>query len=451
MKEDEQDIDRLFNEMLNQKDFDIPESFLRDINNRLDEFDQRRKNKRRFFFWFFCCIGVLSFILVYSLTSRMREETKVAVEPVSKKSLKEKRISLASKQKNSEPIAISNSDADKIFPSGISAEKKKNIRGEVRKYYIGLNENKVDNSITENRNFSFYEISSHEEQKDTIHKTKNWVAENEYIDIHDHSKIDVIDDSISSQADTNNDNVEKEVNDITENNEDRLAEKEKHSEKWIKEIQLYGGIGTNLFQDKSNHSEYLSVLKPYESRIILPTIGINSLFSYKKIVFGTGIGYNENGEHYTMNVKTLIIKDSTETFVSNDTVYTYTFQYSDTVLKLSSFQNRYSQLSIPLYAGYRFHTGKFEIIPKLGIQFDIGIGSKYGNYPKDTSAYVTEFKSNRFSVSYLIQLELRRNIKNWHVFMTPYFRSSIIPNISEAILRRNYSSYGIQVGIGYRF
>lgn len=448
MREDYQDIDRLFNEMLNQKDFDIPESFLRDITNRLDELDQRRKNKRRFFFWFFCCTGILSFLLVYSLTSHTGEKTKIAVEePVSKKSQEEKRISVTRKQKNSEPIVTINSDDNKIFSFDASAEKKKNVQGEERVYYIDFNKDTVGCPIAENRNFSLQEINSQEKQKGTIHKAGNRIVENEHIDVHDHSKTDVIADSISSQAEINNNNVEKEVNDANR----LLAEKEEHSKKWLKEIQLYGGIGTNLFQDKSNHSEYLSVLKSYESKIIIPVLGINGLFSYKKIVFGTGIGYNQNGEHYKMNVKTLIIKDSITTSVVNDTVYTYTFQYSDTVLKLSSFKNRYSQLSIPLYAGYRFHAGKFEIIPKLGIQFDIGISSKYGNYPKDTSAYIAEFKPNRFSASYLIQLELRRNIKNWHVFMTPYFRSSITPNISEAILRRNYSSYGIQLGIGYRF
>ena len=48
MKDDREHIDQLF-ESLNDRQFDIPEAFLDDLNNRLDN---RRPKKKRYFFFY---------------------------------------------------------------------------------------------------------------------------------------------------------------------------------------------------------------------------------------------------------------------------------------------------------------------------------------------------------------------------------------------------------------
>jgi hypothetical protein len=132
----------------------------------------------------------------------------------------------------------------------------------------------------------------------------------------------------------------------------------------------------------------------------------------------------------------------------HDTTIYHTSQYIDSTSKKVSFTNRYSWISIPLYAGYRFGFGNYELIPRIGAQFNFGIPQNTGQFLNDSLSSLVEYHAIRFTLSYLIQLEARRNFGKWHIFVNPYFKSIINPAISGHIIRRRYSSWGIQLGIG---
>ncbi|MNU90888.1 hypothetical protein D3C71_807670 [compost metagenome] len=149
----------------------------------------------------------------------------------------------------------------------------------------------------------------------------------------------------------------------------------------------------------------------------------------------------------------LVFDDSLGIWVPEilDTTYYHTYQYKqDSVLERTSFKNQYSWISIPIHFGYRFELGNYELIPRIGAQFNFGIAKNRGNFPNADFDGILEYQAVKFNVSYLIQLEARRNFNRWHVFINPYFKSMINPAISGDLIRRKYSSWGIQFGVGFR-
>lgn len=438
MKEPNKHIDRMADIPSNQPYFDIPESFLKDLENRLDQMEQKKKNKRRFI-WFFFLSAIVSATLLnidlFNSTSKQETNTVSESSLGNNDNIKKAESITKTTVTSKKPSAQTNVDSNKNSRSMTS-----------RKFSLGSKKTEKENTNQINTTIP---IDTYAYTNDSIDDTDLTTRENNILSSENHSSEGNEQDSIASQM---------EEKTVIEENSTHLTEKKNNdsltlasSKKWLMEIQFYTGIGVNLSHNKSTIPEYTSILKSYESQTITPIIGITGSFSYKKLAFGIGIGYHQNSERYTLNVKTPYLKDSTISYIQNDTLYTYTFQYTDTMLQPTTFKNQYAQLSIPLSFGYRFRKRNFECIPKLGIQFEIGLLSRYGSYPADKPFYITTLKSKSFSVSYALQIELRRNIGNWHIFATPYFRSSITPNISEAMLNRKYSSYGILIGAGYRF
>ena len=112
-------------------------------------------------------------------------------------------------------------------------------------------------------------------------------------------------------------------------------------------------------------------------------------------------------------------------------------------------KNKYTWVSIPLQFGYRIKWNKFSIIPRVGIDFSFAIGSNTGTYAELNNQGLVERASNRFIISNVLQMEVRRNFNRMHAFVTPYFRSTISPVIASDIQTRWYYSWGINAGIGF--
>ncbi|WP_341907886.1 hypothetical protein [Fluviicola taffensis] len=536
MKDDKEHIDQLF-ESLNDRQFDIPEAFLEDLNKRLDNNNNEPKKRRRFLLWFLLpvvSLGAIAVIYFQSFdSSKVTTPSNLANKTIAKEEYKEdlkaEDIILLSEpdQKNQSRVdSVSTPTTDK----NLSAVKQSQVeKKQVKASEKGTNQTNSSKQIDLNQRtfkakknqtgqLSLSKKGKSEKGKSptaihadkqtkqaksqangTLQKPVNSKTpsskkkdQNSLNPGVDEKKIQekiapasIPDPAVNTSSTAKPDDKElskesvpeKETDsaitqnavDTTQQANSSQPEKEgttpkSATDKWKKEIKLFAGLGANRMQDSPKNSEYLAKIKENQSSILAPSFGVSANLSYKKFTFGTGLTYEQTGEKFKVDLKNSELKDSTYSQLVQDTIWVqdtsgwipilhdttlyFTVQYMDTSLTSRSFQNRYSWISIPLHFGYRFELGKYELIPRLGAAFNFGIAQKRGTYPNASFNNTVQYPPAKFNISYLIQLEARRNFDKWFVFINPYFQSMINPSVSGEVIRRRYTSWGIQFGIG---
>lgn len=470
--EDQQHIDKLFRESLNQRSFDIPETFLEDLNKRLDEGEKKRPV---FFWWFialFCLTGL--FVLIFGsfqfTVSNLRNFERLPQVAEFTQSSYYSRGNL-NPQDSTCPFQIS-VHQQPIFriilpkPETFTDKTKKQIPGKTKQNQLPVPMSIPANIQYAGSNKQFIRtkqgasLTAHPE---SIPDTLSEVFPDSLVPL-SFKEID-IDTLRSGIASIDQMNEESFVSGVQT---DALNKKNTPESAWRREIQLFGGLGANFIHDSHSDKAYLGKIAQNQSSIPAPSFGIQGNLSYEKFTFGTGLSYSQTGEKYHAEMTKYIIKDSTysehviDTILVfddslgiwvpeiHDTTLYHTYQYQDSTQERKSFKNNYSWISIPLYFGYRFELGNYELIPRIGAQFNFGIAKNKGSFPNGDFNGMIEYQAVRFTISYLVQLEARRNFGKWHVFINPYFKSMINPAISGDLIRRRYSSWGIQFGIGLK-
>ena len=84
MKEEKDHIDDFFKERSEQGSFEVPDSFLDDINSKLDVLDQKKK-RRGGFFWLWTLIPI-GLIMMYVLWPKDSQKSKDQINCLSRKS-----------------------------------------------------------------------------------------------------------------------------------------------------------------------------------------------------------------------------------------------------------------------------------------------------------------------------------------------------------------------------
>lgn len=470
--EDQQHIDKLFRESLNQRSFDIPEAFLEDLNKRLDEGEKKR---RVFFWWFitlFCLTGlpVIIFLALQFPAFKLRNFEQLSpsdefaqsrfYNPANSKTLE-----------NTGPFQVP-VHQQAIF--GMIQPKTETFAGKTKVPILSkTTPDKLPVSVSNPAN-----VQKAGRKKQFV-RTKQDISFKTYSESIPDTLNEVFPDSFAtlSRKEIDFDTLRSGIGSIDQTDKesfasglqtDALNKKNSPEYAWRKEIQLFGGLGANFIHDSHSDKTYLGKIAQNQSSILAPSFGIRGNLSYKKFTFGTGLSYSQTGEKYAAEMTKYIIKDSTysehviDTILVfddslgiwvpeiHDTTLYHTYQYQDSTLERKSFKNNYSWISIPLYFGYRFQLGNYELIPRIGAQFNFGIAKNKGKFPNGDFNGMIEYQAVRFTISYLVQLEARRNFGKWHVFINPYFKSMINPAISGELIRRRYSSWGIQFGVGLK-
>lgn len=489
MKDDKEHIDKLF-ESLNDRQFDIPEAFLDDLNKRLDSEPKRRKY---FLLWFlipFTLIGALSLgYFNYSdkpkvdspskliAKNEYKEEAKSpnqhAYQPNESSQSNRKSVdSLAQVKQTSTPkntkqhthSLTAKLKTNQKTPAEIYSGKQTKSTKSVTKSSVG--KKKVPSKGSKSKDTKLTNSGKEEKPEDktipvSIPNIVNKTVENTKPDQKELSEKSVPEKD-STLAQNTSDNSQLADSSHTEPDEPTSKSPMKN---WKKEIQLFAGLGGNSVHDTPKNSEYLAKIKENQQTILAPSFGVNANMSYKQFTFGLGANYIQTGEKFKMEIKRGELKDSTYSELIQDSIWVqdstgnwiqiphdttiyHTVQYMDSSWVSESFRNRYSWISIPLRFGYRFELGNYELIPRLGVVFNVGITQGTGRYPNISFNNTNRYKPVSFNVSYLIELEARRNIDRWFVFVNPYFRSMITPGVSGDVIRRRYSSWGIQFGVG---
>lgn len=557
MKEDKTHIDKLFNDSLNQRSFEVPDAFLEDLNKRLDA--GKKKGGGGFRFWLlvfillFTGVGIAASLLVIRENDTDKTVSASHMQSVSGASDESNYSQMSAAEKDTTTRQGQDSNADEPAVTQTEANTQNHLQSSQPNPKPGQKQtpNAADSKQTENLNLNvkdrqtvgikpksrlhsaFKTFGKKSEQtqstqkiasekvllsgkkartkttgrsvvKSTPGRTKNTYSglassaksatsqtetqpgkdknTNEKPTVPSTTLLSETAPANTSQGDTTTavtSNETKQDSTLAVNPADSTSTPDETAEtspeetnkkkggngnNWRAEIELFGGLGANMIHD-SKTSQTTDQMKN-QSSIFAPSFGVNGHASYKQFTFGTGLSYSQTGEKYALEKYKYSTKDSTTAeiihdsipvlvdtvivWIPHDTTIYHTVQYQDSALEKSSIKNRYSWFSIPLYLGYRFELGQYELIPRIGAQFNFGIGKNTGSFPGLDTVGTVKYPAVKFNVSYLIQLEARRNFDHWYVFVNPYFKSMINPAVSGDVIRRRYSSWGIQFGIGLK-
>ncbi len=514
MMEDENKIDKIFEDSLNQQVFDIPDDFLSDLNNRLDALEEKKK-KRGIIWWFFTFLGffgvvAVSFYLIQANNNHKPQNNKYITENSFNENLE--LDSLNNIQLFNQRLNDSLSTNEDDLKNSQSTVVNENSNDEHNKVYLGINEkhsnlNKSKNVSSKkgktkrNADISNHQLdlnsSSNKKNKDVaVGGEKNKVNTNsegiqnnkeshdlDSKEINENKSKQDINKELANQPNdepTKKDETKNETPPAVSNNlSSGTNDKSKKEVKpWEKELQLYVGAGKNFVNEGvANYMIENKVLKEQELPLT-PTFGANLNLYKNNYSYSLGVSFNQISEKFTAPVKEKFQKDTVvydytfgvdTVWTFNDTTQTWDYYLDEyvadsfantstltkTKTELQNFHNRYSWVTIPFSFGYKFEFGNYALIPRVGFQFNIGM-RKAGRYPwpheYTNSVGVIDVKPVQVNVSYMLQFELRRTFNNWHVFVNPYFKSMLSNAIYvDSIVRRKYSTIGVQAGVGLRF
>jgi len=201
-----------------------------------------------------------------------------------------------------------------------------------------------------------------------------------------------------------------------------------------------------------------------KSKIRTYDVGFDLNFYWKKASLSTGFSRYNWGDYFKYtNLKvsqhdSIIIDHYDETIIIDtntsqiDTIYTAvmdTINIIDSTLNNNTFVAYYSRLSIPLKFGYKFDYKTWSIIPRVGINFEIR------SRKEDDGIYIPgNFTNNipkRTSLSYMMQVEIRKNFNKRYVYLSPFYRKTSTNLFDGNVGVGKYEVYGLHFGIGSKF
>jgi hypothetical protein len=452
MKHDEH-IDELFRNGFNP-DFsdEIPDDFLADINQRLDQFEQSKRKKRTPVFWWvagiFSLVGVILF--TYSFTQPQRNQTTEISNNKSKQSLK----SISSKNQlfENQGLALNQNPSTSIV--------NKSQNNTFQEIYLQQTNSKTNGKrildVTTNSDLNIPE--NHHSTKNLAIQTafQNEISQTEDIDIlneivsHTDSiitKKQIPDtSSLTTQISLQNSPVDSSQNSrfidsshfIPPNN--IVVSVNDSTQKTNKKIQFslsfYSGVSgafhkvlapnSSFAQTNSISADiYREKRKLEEQSITSWDLAMHFGMQFKKLIFSTGVDYFVWGER---------------TDYSN---VSYNAQH----------HNTYRYVNIPVLLGYQIQKGSFGIQPSLGLSIGLLAKQTSGFYLNlDNSALSYQADINKLTSTFHLGVELayfsQSGVK---VSLSPAFRKSIIPIVQSELVKNSYSSLGLQLGIGYRW
>ena len=559
MKGEKDHIDDIFKERSEQHSFNVPDSFLEDINEKLDVFDQ--KKKRRGGLWWFALIPFFVVVTYVFWPSENPKNTELNSSVENKKSEHIKSLSdsgqvnVVSKEirkdsnstgsmvKNMNPENNTIYENDPENMASLKAYLKRDQYGEEPNLIIDTFSNNeshplwIDKEVSEKelvaknnelQSFDSSEIELHENNV-MVDKTKgpidkalensdggdpiekndvDAIVSDEIQEVYNDSSkstsiekqepIEAIDevgkgnDAVSqsikddsgntitsktpSDSVSNESAVQEDSDSTLQSAQDTVkveklistSESSNEKKKTSHEIQLYSGMMNSSTRVSVGSNPGVFPMTDMESNLWSSSWGLMYRAQLKSYDIGVGLNWIQTGEkvNYSTNVLSYMYMDSVtlvgfeidsiydqntqQVIIDSIPIYdslTVNTEVNDSVFYTG--KNKYTWVSIPLQFGYRIKWNKFSIIPRVGIDFSFALGSNTGTYAELNNQGLVERASNRFIISNVLQMEVRRNFNRMHVFVTPYFRSTISPVIASDIQTRWYYSWGINADIGF--
>ncbi len=447
MKETENDIDQLFRSALGEREFEIPEAFLQDLDQRLDQLDQGKK--RRFaFYWpllLVCCLMgvVMTFYWNWNGGSADVAENTAVVKTGVGFGTSEETTHETEKSRKYNVVEPSGEQPEQVTIAGKELEVMNKVSQQTQVYPFE-DDRAVDHPAT-------IPVIG-EEDTGRPETTTNGTGEEEPVT----EPVLVAESDTLPAADlTLRPFVIDGLNALLGTAGQPLPLKPPVF--W--EVQAYGGL--NLFQNtlRDGSSENgLSV----EGSTMAPMVGLGVNRSFGKWSLGAGLTYFENSERMRFSISGTYQADTTYSvteyeFITDTTgviIDTIIHQHwvQDTIMKEYSkeldYRNRYQWVGIPLSIGYQINAGAWSFIPRVGAT--VYIGTNTGLYPDAEFTTVLAERSTQWRLDYMAQLEVRYSRNRYHVFLRPTFQLNSSPFLRNDLGKHRYTSWGGQLGIGYK-
>jgi hypothetical protein len=480
VKNNRDNIDELFNKKLKDYYFPIPDAFLDDLNKRLDMKDNDKR--RRFAYWWFSFL-IIPMVTVFLLF--VSSEKRSLIEDLEKKKIAtieniedngiESLTSLDTNQyerKSRKNLASGserafNKNEDLFINRGSLYQKGHDVNTVTKSTNNTTEKNPISDKnksqLTKSGDFINSRLTNAASlSKDYTNPSSDLFAKEMEEDGAQGSLKDPVE-IISSS----NNNLNQELIVPSVDTNIRVTSKIEKNDKPTKtnywELQFLGGFNLTFSETKSMN---FIALSNEEAPILRPQIGVEVNYNMNRTSFGTGLFFHQTGERTRYEVTNNQWVDSV--FVSSynlDSIWnneTQTYDYTQVPVydsiplqqtSKNSYNrgNYYSWITLPLNLRYRFTFGNYELLPALGIQFHMAAASNIGFYPNQVMSQFNEIRTNRFFISWSLQVDLRRNLNNSFIFIRPQYSSGIIPVISEAFLERRYKSWGLVLGYGWKF
>lgn len=494
MKNTDKHIDALF-KRLEDDHFTVPQSFLDDLNKRLDSDLPQAKTRKRFGFWllFSAVVGLLMASLTivhyhFDTDSEAMHSQNARVE-----TKENKRLSTSDADRQANQPEASGGGAL------LSDDSKKNATSTEKPLGQSDNDSYVSSTFQQDSNLS-------RQRGSTTDSPSRSDGAKGVVDPGVHSS-SAFGDSHSAVKDPNSESISQKSDDVITKNpalnpfgfnvepgvldgqqeansfyistqlkgidldfgregvySEPMHERneftpEKGSKQWLYDIQVYGGASHAFWKTKPNAN---SVQADLDSRFILsPTFGLKTNVFYKNMNASLGLEYYRFNQKLVAHSNTIeqtgvdsVIVDAymDSIYIDSvwyyDTVYVFGYQPDyDTVTRTQPFTNAYTWLSIPISFGYRFNSGPWSFIPRAGVSLNIGIAQNIGNYA-DLTGTIQQFEAVKFNCDVVVQTEIRRNFNTFHVFATPYYRVNLSPMLTAPSFSVSHQSWGVNLGLG---
>ena len=356
MKEEKDHIDDFFKERSEQSSFEAPDSFLDDINSKLDVLDQKKKRRGGFFWlWTLIPIGLIMMYVLWpediqtkktkSIVSLENQESNAegaSTDSINerksesiliKDSLKEEKITErsinnAEKRSAEEPKSLKNVLQDDLKKSDELADQNKPLW--LKQEIKNKDESKSPNASIDNENQNLETTQPKNDEESTKVKLANTnTDENEEtdpIEIDDSIdenvnkialNVDSIDQMIAEDSITTNETseikseqidsllTEKEDQDSTLTSEEVTEPKEnlevskietEKKDKISHEIQLFGGMLNSSSNLILSGDSSIYPMNTMESNLWSPSFGFMYRAKINQFDFGAGLSWMQNGE-----------------------------------------------------------------------------------------------------------------------------------------------------------
>lgn len=504
-------IDDTFKQLENDH-FIVPDSFLEDLNQRLDEYIPEKKKRRGNFFWVMLSaivIGTLIAMTQFFNNKTSNNQTAISQQTKNKNletsssiyqdgnqnnkkltahsidsnhtktnnsSPSENIIRTAKNSQSLHPLSTSsrvNESKNKNFSSLDktlkSSEKKQSTYGDRKEKFTNpatrFVEEKLDDDLSES-NHAKNSASNHLNEQSS-RQTSGVITKNiETISSYDSENTTIRDDNQFIHLHMNpkslvfperNLSLEQRTGPLN-TSKDLVSASTKNA--WSYDLQIYGGISQALWKMKPMNNTSASEVT--RTLIFSPTVGIKGNVFFNNINASLGLEYYQSNQKLKFTTKSLQQTSVDSAFLgyTYDTIFidslnwfydsTAVYQYTPVFDSISEERNQKNSYTW------------LSIPVSFGYRFNyqswsfiprVGIHLNFG-IAENRGSYpypgfnLQEHEAVRFNTDIMIQTEIRKNFNKFHIFLTPYYRGNLSPMLKATTFNISHQSWGVNFGLG---
>ncbi len=415
----DRDVKRVLQEVNGEE---IPQEFLVDIEQRLDQLE--KKKKRRVLIWFFTGI-VLASGLTFGLlhgNGSVKNHMKTATQKNPKDTIKAASIPPKASPKEYKSIQAKTVQIAKTQPSGVTRNTLSNSPiKETVTHSFGQNKSDlmhtaipVDSSTSVQTQQAIME--THQDAPVLLSDRKTAISPSS--------------DSVKVELPMHNEPSKEEVSPAI--NIPEIVMKN-DLPKWTHSFGFYTGMSGLLSSFQTDNQS------------LIASVGATNALKYRELrsTQERSTSSIDISLRYRMAREHLVLQTGVDFFEWGEQIqYDYSFVYDGV--------NRYSYLSLPVYLGYRQAFSSFEWSANIGCS--VGhVLQQQGRYIQPDLVTLALENARTWTATGMAQVEFIYIFDRYRFSLAPTYRMSLGNVVNSAFTKNRYFSFGLQMGMAYQF